>query len=602
MPVKEKRSDSVQRRIMIMMSLFAAVFAAVRARPQGTDSSKPLSILFDQFMNENLDISPVTVTYLGMDTGARGRQKNEIDDGSATGIERQKALIASQLARLKAFDRDSLSVQDATSYDVVMYGLRINDTANRAFAYGAVGGGQPYVLSQINGNYQQVPAFLDSQHTIATSADADAYIARLAGFAKALDQELEVARHDMSLGVIPPDFALAKTLTQMKTLRAPLPQESPLTASVVRRTRGKSIPGNYAQQASRVIKDSVYPALERQIAVVTEMLTKATHDPGVWRLPDGEAYYAASLVTWTTTSKKPAEIHQLGLELVNEHMAQIDTFMQKLGMAKGTVGERLRAMYQGQNKLYPNTDAAKQALLTDLNARVHRMRAKLPRYFGTVPKAGVEIKRIAKETEASTSAHYDNASLDGTRPGIYWINLRNTAETPKWALPTLTYHESIPGHHLQLSIQQEASPPLIRKVSFYSAYVEGWALYAEQLAAEMGEYADDPYGHIGQLHASMYRAVRLVVDTGIHSKRWTREQAVRYFVDVLGDPETSAITEVERYSVWPGQCCAYMLGKLAFLAQRTRAQKLASYDIRKFHDAMLLPGALPLELLERVYA
>src|ERR1700722_9755676 len=177
--------------------------------------------------------------------------------------------------------------------------------------------------------------------------------------------------------------------------------------------------------------------------------------------------------------------------------------MQKLGMTQGTVGERLRAMYLDTRYLYPNTDAAKQSLLADLNARVQRVRDKLPRYFGTVPKANVEIKRIAKETEASASAHYDNASLDGTRPGIYWINLRNTAETPKWALPTLTYHESIPGHHLQLSLQQEASLPLIRKVSFYSAYIEGWALYAEQLTAEMGVYAEDPSGHIGQLHASM---------------------------------------------------------------------------------------------------
>jgi len=272
-------------------------------------------------------------------------------------------------------------------------------------------------------------------------------------------------------------------------------------------------------------------------------------------------------------------------------------------MTQGTVGERLRAMYEDPRTLYPNTDAARQALLADLNARVQRVRAKLPSYFGTVPKADVEIRRVPKEIEAGAGAHYDNASLDGKRPGIYWINLRDTAETPTWALPTLTYHESIPGHHLQLSIQQEANLPLIRKVSFYSAYGEGWALYAEQLAAEMGEYDDDPLGHIGQLQASMYRAVRLVVDTGLHSKRWTREQAVRYFTDRLGYPEASANTEVERYCVWPGQACAYMLGKLAFLAQRARAQEMLGrkYDIRQFHDAMLLPGALPLDLLERIY-
>jgi uncharacterized protein (DUF885 family) len=352
------------------------------------------------------------------------------------------------------------------------------------------------------------------------------------------------------------------------------------------------------------VQEQIYPALQRQIAVVTEMRKTATHDAGVWRLPEGEAYYAACLLNWATTGKKPAEIHQLGLELVKDHTARIDTLMRKVGMTQGTVGERLRAMYQDPKFLYPNTDAGKETLLADLNARVQRVRAKLPSYFGAMPKANVEIKRVPKEIEAGApGGYYNNPSLDGKRPGIYWINLRDTTEQPRWTLPTLTYHESIPGHHLQLSIQQEANLPLIRKVSFFSAYIEGWALYAEQLAAEMGEYDDDPTGHIGQLHDSMFRAVRLVVDTGLHSKRWTREQAVRYFAETLGDPETTSVTEVERYCVWPGQACTYMLGKVTFLAQRARAQQVlgTKYDVRKFHDAMLLPGAVPLELLEHVY-
>jgi len=339
--------------------------------------------------------------------------------------------------------------------------------------------------------------------------------------------------------------------------------------------------------------------------VVTDMQKKASHDAGVWRLPEGEAYYAASLVTWATTSKKPAKIHQMGLELVKDHTARIDTLMRQIGMTQGTVGKRLRAMYEDPQYLYANTDAAKEALLADLNARVQRVRAKLPSYFATLPKARVEIKRVPKEIEAGApGGYYQDPSLDGKRPGIYWINLRDSAEQPKWTLPTLTYHEGIPGHHLQGSIQQEAKLPLIRRVSFYGAYMEGWALYAEQLAAEMGEYDKDPAGYIGYLHNSMFRAVRLVVDTGIHSEKWTREQAVRYVVDTLGDPESASITEVERYCVWPGQACTYMLGKLTFLAQRARAQKVlgANYDIRKFHDAMLLPGAMPLELLERIYA
>ena len=594
----------MDRRSMMIGTAWAAVFAASRALPQNTDNSKLLNALFDQFMTENLDISPVSVTSLGMDTGARARQKSEIDDGSEAGIERQKALTASQLARLNAFDRANLSAPGALSYDVVMYGLRTNDAANRAFRYGTGGAGQPFVLSQLNGSYEQLPSFLDNQHTIETKADAEAYIARLAGFATLLDQEVEVARHDLAMRVTPPDFALAKTLAQMQTLRAPPPEKSMLTTSIVRRTQQKKILGDYAQRASQLVKEKIYPALERQIAVVREMQKKATHDAGVWRLPEGEAYYNASLVFWATTSKNADEIHQLGLELVKDHTAHIDTLFRKLGMTQATVGERLRALYKDPKYLYANTDAAKDALLADLNARVHRVRAKLPNYFGTVPKADVEIKRVPKEIEAgSPGGYYNPSSLDGKRPGIYWINLRDTSEQPKWMLPTLTYHESIPGHHLQLSIQQEANLPLIRKVSFYSAYIEGWALYAEQLAGEMGEYDNDPLGQIGQLHDSMFRAARLVVDTGVHSKKWTREQAVRYFVDTLGSPETSSITEVERYCVWPGQACTYMLGKLTFLAQRSRAQKMlgAKYDIRKFHDAMLLPGAVPLELLEHIY-
>ena len=295
----------MDRRTMMIGTAFAAVAAVARALPRGTDSSTQLNALFDQFMKENLDISPLFVTRLGMDTGERARQKSEIDYGSEAGIGRQKALTASQLARLKTFDNASLTAADAVSYDVVMYGLRTNDDANRTFRFGTGGAGQPYVLSQLTGSYQQLPSFLDNQHTIETKADADAYIARLAGFAKLLEQEAEVARHDSGRGVAPPDFALAKALTQMRDLRAPAPEKSPLTASVVRRAKEKNLSGDYAQQASRVVQDQIYPALDRQIAVVTEMQKNASHDAGVWRLPDGDAYYAASLVFWATTGKKP---------------------------------------------------------------------------------------------------------------------------------------------------------------------------------------------------------------------------------------------------------------------------------------------------------
>jgi uncharacterized protein (DUF885 family) len=288
---------------------------------------------------------------------------------------------------------------------------------------------------------------------------------------------------------------------------------------------------------------------------------------------------------------------------VKSYTASIDAIMQQHGMTKGTVGERLRGMFDDPKFRYPNTDAGKEKLLADLNVKVQTVRAKLPQYFAVLPKADVVIKRIPKYTEAAQAGgYYQQPSLDGKRPGSYYINLRDTAEVPSWTLPTLTYHESIPGHHLQLSIQGEAKMPLIRKISFFSSYIEGWALYAEQLADEMGMYENDPFGRIGYFHDAMLRGVRLVVDTGLHAMRWSREQAVRYYTDTLGDPEAAAATEVERYCVTPGQACAYMLGKLTILRLREKAKAAlgSRFDLREFHKAILIGGAVPLTVLEAV--
>ncbi len=587
----------------LLASTAAFCVAPALAAPAGGPAA--LNALFDQFMKENLDNSPLSVTAFGLDNGARAGQKRQIDDASLAGIARNKQITASQLARLKAFDSASISGQDRINHDVVLYGLQSADEANRRFSYGAAPAGQPYVISQLTGNYCNTPSFLDTQHTIENKADAEAYLARLEGFAQALIQEIEVTRHDAAKGVIAPDFALAKTLSQMKDLRTPAADKSPLTESLARRAKEKNIAGDWTGQAARIVAGKVYPALERQAALVAELRKKAVHDAGVWRLPDGEAYYRASLKSWATTDMRPEEIHKLGLDIVRDHMAQIDAIMKAQGLTRGTVGERLHAMHTDARFIAPNTDAAKEKIIADLNAKVTAMRAKLPAMFGTLPKADVKIMRVPKNIEAAQpGGYYNQPSLDGKRPGIYWINLRDTREVPAWTLPTLTYHEGIPGHHLQLSIQQEASLPLIRKTSFFSAYIEGWALYAEQVAVEMGMYRDDPLAHIGQLHGSMFRGVRLVVDSGMHALKWSREKALKYYVDTLGDAETAAATEIERYSVWPGQACSYMLGKLAFLRARERARTAlgAKFDIRKFHDAMLLAGAVPLTVLDGITA
>ncbi len=585
------------------LALLAVCDSAVAKTQMVSSEATKLNALFATFMDEVLDRSPEFVTSLGLDAGNRAYQKSMLANRSPVEISALKHLNTSQLARLRAIDRGALSGMDAVNYDAVLYGVQQQEDSDKRFQYGAIGAGAPYVLTQLSGAYQVVPDFLDSQHQIASKADADDYLARLSGFGTVLDQERDAAEHDIALGVVPPDFVLARTLEQMATLRGQPAEKSPLVNSVARRAKEKKIAGDYAGQAARIVGEIVYPALDRQMALLKSLQLKAVHDAGVWRLKDGEAYYAASLASQTTTSMKPEEIHKLGLEIVKDHSARIDALMKANGLTKGTVGARLRAMYTDPKFRYPNTDAGKDKLIADLNGLVRQIRALLPRYFGTLPKAALVIKRVPKYIEAGApGGYYQPGSLDGKRPGTYYINLRDTAEVPSWTLPTLTYHEGIPGHHLQGTIGQETSLPLIRKISGYTAYVEGWALYSEQLAVEIGLYDKDPWGHIGQLHDAMFRGVRLVLDTGLHAMRWSREQAIQYYADALGDPDSAVATEVERYCVWPGQACCYMIGKLDILRLRDKAKAAlgARFDIRSFHDTVLLGGALPLAVLDTV--
>lgn len=585
----------------VLTAAARAATADAKSTPAEAAASKALNALFDAFVEEGLDRAPEGVTSLGLDKGKRAHQKSELSEASLAEIARNKAMFADMYKRLSAFDRTGLDRHDKIDYDVVLFGLKNTVEANKAFDYGPGGVGAPYVLSQLTGAYQQLPDFLDSQHRIETKEDAEAYLSRLSAFGRVMDQEDEVVRHDAGLGTVPPDFILSRALDQMTKLRATVAEKSVLVESVMRRTADKKIAGDWGTEARKIVTDKVYPALDRQIALIGDLQKHATHDAGIWKLKDGDAYYRDSLKFWTTSTMTPAEIHRTGLDLVEQITGEIDTIMKAQGLTAGTIGARLRAMYDDPKFRYPNTDAGKDKLLVDLNGKMKAVTAKLPQYFDTLPKASLIIKRVPKYIEAGApGGYYNNASLDGSRPGTYYINLRDTAEVPSWTLPTLTFHEGIPGHHMQLSIQQEADVPLIRKLSFFSSYMEGWALYSEQLAAEMGLYENDPFGHIGQLHDAMFRAVRLAVDTGLHAMKWSREKAIKYYVDVLGDQEASAITEIERYCVWPGQACSYMLGKLTILRLRDEAKRAlgSRFDIRKFHDAVLLNGAVPLTVLK----
>lgn len=585
-----------------LSTISSNILTATTARA-ASDPSGSLNALFDTIVSEQLDHAPEVVTSLGLDKDKRAHQRRELAERSLTEAGRQHAMIASQLNRLKAFDRNALNAKDKISFDVVFYQLQSQDAGNRRYPYAGGGLQGPYVLSQLTGTYQQIPDFLDSQHPINNKSDADAYIARLDAFARVLDEETEFARHDVGLGVTPPDFVLKRALDQMTGIRKTAVDKSVLAQSVARRAKEKHIDGDYRAQAEKIVLGKIYPALERQIALLKSLQPKAVHDAGVWRLPDGAGYYADSLAQATTTTMKPAEVHKLGREMVAQLSAQADAIMKAQGLTTGTVGQRYRQMFSDPKFRYPNTDAGKEKLIADLNKKVQEIRATLPRSFGVLPKANVVIVRVPKYIEAGApGGYYNNPSLDGSRPGRYYINLRDTAETPNWTLATLTFHEAIPGHHLQGAIQQEADLPLIRKLAGFNAYAEGWALYAEQLAVETGMYKDDPWGHLGQLHDAIFRGVRLVVDSGMHEMKWSREQAVKYYVDSIGDPEVSAVTEIERYCVWPGQACSYMVGKITFLRLRDKAKKALGprFDLRAFHNAVLTCGGVPLTVLEAV--
>jgi uncharacterized protein (DUF885 family) len=331
---------------------------------------------------------------------------------------------------------------------------------------------------------------------------------------------------------------------------------------------------------------------------------KPTSRPGdgAWRLTNGDAIYAEALRQATTTNFSPDEVHQMGLAQVAEISGQIDAILKSQGMTQGTVGERLNALNKTPAQLYANDDAGRAQLLASLNTGVKDMYARLPRAFATVPSAPLEIRRVPPEIQdGASNGYYRRASLDGSRPAIYFINLKDTGDWPKYTLPTLSYHEGVPGHHLQISLAQESKDiPTIRKLGFFSAYSEGWALYAEQLADELGAYEGDALGRAGFLQSFLFRAARLVVDTGLHSKRWTREQATDYMVATTGFARPRSQREVERYCVSIGQACSYKVGHTAWTRARSEAQRLLGdrFDIKQFHE-VLKEGAMPLSILER---
>ena len=596
-----------RRRLMFTAAAGAGLAACGQALAQtpaaAGSASAALTALMGGIVQTFLLQSPETLTGLGMDKGPMAAMKSRLDDRSQTKIDADRVVFRGQMDQLKAIDRSALPETEGVYYDTLDF-FGSTQIMGERFPYGGGGAPAPYTISQLTGSYQSLPDFLDTQHSIETAEDAEAYLARVAAFPTALDQETARMQADFAAGAVPPDFVIDKTLLQLANLYETPAGQSVLTSSIVRRAGEKALTGDWGARAQRIVETEVYPALRRQADAMRARRADATHDAGVWRLPDGEAYYDWGIRSYTTSTLSGAEIHALGLEQVAALSARADGLLKAQGLTQGSVGERISALGADPSQLYPNTDAGKEQLLADLNAQMADMSARLPQYFGRIPAAKVEIRRVPTFIEAGApGGYYNSAALDGSRPGAYYINLRDTAEWPRMQLPTLTYHEAIPGHHLQISLQQEqADRPLLMKVLGFSAYSEGWALYSEQLADEMGVYADNPIGQIGYLQSLLFRATRLVADSGLHHKRWSREQTIRYMVETLGDAESSVTTEVERYCVWPGQASSYKVGHNKWVELRSRAQAALGdrFDIRAFHDAGMNAGGVPLTVLDKV--
>ncbi|MBH1991949.1 MAG: DUF885 family protein [Sphingomonadaceae bacterium] len=578
----------------------AATASPTFAQPANEDSR--LRAMLDGFFYERLDDSPEQATRLGLDTGPRAALRGKLSDASATGVARDLARSKVQAKQLAGIDRAKLGAAAQLDYDVVTYQLD-RAIGGERFGYGETAGRYaPYILSQLTGSYRELPDFLDSQHRVKDAADADAYLARLEAFPAAMDGELARQKADAAKGVFAPDYILDTTMKLQAALRDQPAAQTVLVASFVKKLAAASLPPERAAQAERIVTGKISPALDRQRALVQDLRAKATHDAGCWRLPDGEAFYAAAAEAATTTALTGDEIHRLGLDQVAQISGQIDAILKGEGMSQGTVGDRLVALNQRPDQLFPNTDPGRDALLAQLNTQIIAMQKRLGEAFSTVPKAPVEVRRVPVTIQAGApGGYYQNASLDGSRPAIYFINLRDTFDRPKFGLATLTHHEAVPGHHLQVSVALESEAiPMVRRRGGYSGYSEGWALYSEQLADEMGMFDGDPLGRVGYLQSLLFRATRLVVDSGMHAKRWSREKATDYLIATTGIARGRSQNEIDRYTVWPGQACSYKIGHTVWNELRAQVQKQqgATFDIKAFHDVLTL-GAMPLDILRQ---
>ena len=568
--------------------------------------AKPLSIdwfyarTFLRFALDNPEL--LTQIRLLEPFGIHGHNA-KLADGSIAHDNEQFARLKADYATLHRYDASRYAGQDRLSYEIFDYFV------------GTTVRGEPwrfhdYPVNQLFGIQSELPNLMTQVQQVNDATDADDYIARLGEFPRRLDQVIEAVQFRERRGVVPPRFAVEKVVAQINGFLARGAAGNPLTVGL--KAKLDRIPpdrmdaakrSQLAGRAERAVEASVIPAYAKLAAYFETLRSKATRNDGVWALPDGDRYYQYLIELNTTTTLTADEIHALGLSEVARITTEMDRILRAAGYTDGTVGARMHELAQSPAQRYPDSDEGRARILADYQAIIDEITGGLDPYFATKPKAKVVVKRVPALTEKTApAAYYIPPALDGSRPGTFYANLYDVNKTARFAMRTTAYHEAVPGHHLQGSIAQELTGlPIFRKLVPFTAYAEGWALYAEQLAWEAG-YEKHPLDDLGRLQAELFRSVRLVVDTGLHSKRWTREQAIDYMMATTGMSEGEVVAEVERYLVQPAQALAYKIGMMKILELRSRARDAlgSKFDLREFHDEVLRNGAMPLAILERV--
>lgn len=560
-----------------------------------------LNLFYEKVFAEAIFTSPELLSQLGLveQFGIRGHN-GKLDDEGPAHQQKQFDAWKRDLAQLHEYplDRQSPSQQLST---------RILDWFVQDQVEGEKWQWHNYPVNQLFGVQNTLPSFLANTHRLFDRKDCEYYVMRLNAVPHKFDTLLDGLRVREQKQILPPRFVVEEVLQEMNDFVAKPAAENILATSF--KERAGKIDKLSAQdrqefqtRVETAVTNSVYPAYRKLIDYFNGVLPKTTTDDGVWKLPDGDAFYAYQLRSNTTTKLNPQELHDLGLSEVARIEGEMRTLLDANGFAGQPIGASMDKLGKDPRFLYPNDDKGRADALAEYKRLIDNAVAHCGELFKMFPKAKIEIRRVEPFKEATApGAYYQTGAMDGSRPGIFFANLRDMNEVPKWSMPTLSYHEGVPGHHWQLSIAEEMKGvPQFRKVLPFTAYGEGWALYCEWLAKQAGWYNNDPFGDLGRLRDELFRAVRLVVDTGIHAKHWTREQAIAYMTDKTGMGAKEVKSEIERYIVAPGQACAYKVGMLKIQELRARAQQElgAKFDQREFHDAVLKNGALPLDILE----